>query len=137
MSKMGLHNPFGHLKHKLWPKEGLGVNLSLCAGGVPHTIKKLSMRATTFLQTSFQSEVCTQSYGPPKAWESQLLGVSRLPLGSLGTKEHLGVGPMAMHKIYYKGEGGGFPQVQAVVSLVSLCLFVPCLCTKVLQLRTN
>jgi hypothetical protein len=22
MSKMGLHHPFGHLKHKLWPKEG-------------------------------------------------------------------------------------------------------------------
>jgi len=26
MSKMGLHNPFGYLKHKLWPKEGLAVN---------------------------------------------------------------------------------------------------------------
>ncbi len=24
MSKMGSHDPFGHLKHKLWPKEGLG-----------------------------------------------------------------------------------------------------------------
>ncbi len=21
MSKMGSHDPFGHLKHKLWPKE--------------------------------------------------------------------------------------------------------------------
>jgi hypothetical protein len=27
MSKMGSHHPFGHLKHKLWPKEGLGVKL--------------------------------------------------------------------------------------------------------------
>jgi hypothetical protein len=26
---------------------------------------------------------------------------------------------MASHKVYYKGEGGDFPQVQAVVSLVS------------------
>jgi hypothetical protein len=26
MSKMGLHDPFGHLKHKLWPKEGSKVN---------------------------------------------------------------------------------------------------------------
>ncbi len=25
MFKMGLHDPFGHFKHKLWPKEGLGV----------------------------------------------------------------------------------------------------------------
>jgi hypothetical protein len=27
MSKMGLHDPFGYLKHKLWPKERLGVKL--------------------------------------------------------------------------------------------------------------
>jgi len=29
MSKMGLHDPFGHLKHKLWPKEGPGVKLAI------------------------------------------------------------------------------------------------------------
>jgi hypothetical protein len=28
MSKMGSHCSFGHLKHKLWPKEGPGVELS-------------------------------------------------------------------------------------------------------------
>jgi hypothetical protein len=44
---------------------------------------------------------------------------------------------MAMHKVYYKGEGGGFPQIQAVVSFVSLCLLVVRLCTKMLQLRIN
>jgi hypothetical protein len=38
---------------------------------------------------------------------------------------------MAKHKKYYKGEGGGFPQVQAVVSRVSLCLPVARPCTKV------
>jgi len=26
---MGSHDPFGHLKHKLWPKEGLGVKLAI------------------------------------------------------------------------------------------------------------
>jgi hypothetical protein len=31
MSKMGLHDSFGHFKHKLWPKEGPGVKLDkLC-----------------------------------------------------------------------------------------------------------
>jgi hypothetical protein len=25
MFKMGLHDPFGHMKHKLWPKEGPGI----------------------------------------------------------------------------------------------------------------
>jgi hypothetical protein len=47
------------------------------------------------------------------------MGISGLPLGSLGTKWHLGAGLVARHKVYYKGEGGGFPQIQAVVSLVS------------------
>jgi hypothetical protein len=39
MSKMALHEPFGHLQHKLWTKEGLGIKLAIdptlgCAGGV-------------------------------------------------------------------------------------------------------
>jgi hypothetical protein len=38
----------------------------------------------------------------------------------------LGVGLVARHKVYYKGEGGGFPQVRALVSLVSPSLPVIC-----------
>jgi len=41
---------------------------------------------------------------------------------NFGTKCHLDVGLVERHTIYYKGEGGGFPQVQAVVSLVSSSL---------------
>jgi hypothetical protein len=29
MSKMSLHEPFGHLQHKLWSKEGPGVKLAI------------------------------------------------------------------------------------------------------------
>jgi hypothetical protein len=29
MSKMGSHVPFGHLQHKLWQKERLGVKLTI------------------------------------------------------------------------------------------------------------
>ncbi len=29
MSKMGSHDPFGDLKHKLWPKEGPRVKLAI------------------------------------------------------------------------------------------------------------
>jgi hypothetical protein len=61
------------------------------------------------------------------------LGISRLPLGSSGTKWHLDVGLVARHIIYYKGQGGGFSQVQAVVSLVSLSLSVARLSTKSAQ----
>ncbi len=27
MSKMNFHDTFGHLKHKIWPKEKLGIEL--------------------------------------------------------------------------------------------------------------
>jgi hypothetical protein len=43
----------------------------------------------------------------------QTMGISGLLIENLRTKWHLGAGPMAKHKvrhkIYYKGEGGGFP----------------------------
>jgi len=52
------------------------------------------------------------------------LAISGLPLGNPGTKSHLNVGLMEKHKVYYKGEGGGFPQVRAVVNLVNPSLFM-------------
>jgi hypothetical protein len=48
-------------------------------------------------------------------------------------KCHLDVGLVERHIIYYKGEGGGFPQVWAVVSLVNLSLHVVCPSTKNVQ----
>ncbi len=55
----------------------------------------------------------------PKVAGVPILGILKLPLGSRGTKCHLGAGLVARNKVYYKGEGGGFPQVRAVVSLVN------------------
>jgi hypothetical protein len=37
---------------------------------------------------------------------------------------------MERHRVYYKGEGGGLPQVQAVVNFVSSSLTVARLSTK-------
>jgi hypothetical protein len=37
---------------------------------------------------------------------------------------------MERHKVYYKGEGGGFPQVWIVVSLVNPSLPMTCPNTK-------
>jgi len=38
------------------------------------------------------------------------LAILGLPLGSPRTKNHLDVGPVERRRIYYKGEGGGFPK---------------------------
>jgi hypothetical protein len=37
-------------------------------------------------------------------------GISGLPCGSPGTKSHLDVASMESHRVYYKGEGVGFPK---------------------------
>ncbi len=62
------------------------------------------------------------------------MGISGLPLRSPGTKSHLDVAPAERHKVYNKGESGVFPQVQVVVSLVSLSCPWSVLTPKVLQL---
>jgi hypothetical protein len=62
----------------------------------------------------FHAKLCA-----PKVVTVLVVGISRLPLGSPETKSHLNVAPMERCIVYYKGEGGGFPQVQAVLSLMS------------------
>jgi len=58
-----------------------------------------------------------------KLWSFKVPGlqpgiVSGLQLGSPGKKSHLDVASAESCKVYYMGEGGGFPQIRAVVSLV-------------------
>jgi hypothetical protein len=69
--------------------------------------------------------------------EIQVVGISGLSLGSLGTKSHLDVALVESCRVYYKGEGGGFPQVRVVVCLVSPSCPWFNLAPKVLQLCTN
>jgi hypothetical protein len=64
MSKMGSHEPFGHLQHKVMTNRKVGSqtgNLTpnhkksgidptlVCAGGVRHTVGKLLTKATSLL----------------------------------------------------------------------------------------
>jgi hypothetical protein len=77
-----------------------------------------------------------------KLWGSKVPGVpfgaiSRLPLGNPGKNNHLDVASMESCRLYHKGEGGGFPQVRAVVSLVCPCCPWLVLAPRVLQLCTN
>ncbi len=65
------------------------------------------------------------------------LAVSGLPFESPGTKSHLDVAFMESYRVYYMGEGGGFPWVRAVVSLVVWSRPWLVLAPKVLQHNTN
>jgi hypothetical protein len=70
-----------------------------------------------------------------KLWSHKVVGlpalaISGFPLGSPEKKSHLDATPAEWCIVYYMGEGGGFPRVQAVVSLVSLRLPMACPSTK-------
>jgi hypothetical protein len=118
MSKMGSHDPFGHLKHKLWPKEGLIVKLAIWlpttkiqeSSRFPHVQVICDIPLASFqqgLQLCFRPHLNRRSARKimnPQSCES------------LGTKCHLDVGLVERYRVYYKGEGGGFPKVQAMVS---------------------
>ncbi len=98
----------------------MGITLIyLRAGGVPHLWKAFN-KGYNFNLTSIRGL-------NKKLWASKVTGIPirefwDSQFGSFGTKWHLGVGPVARHWKYYKGEGGGFPQVWAMVSLVNPCL---------------
>jgi hypothetical protein len=110
-------------------KSGIDL-ISLRSGDLRHTVGKFSTRATTLLQTSLQSKVCTRSYAPSKLQESQLWEFRDSHLGVPGQKARLDVAPVESYRVYYMGEGGGFPRVWAVMSLVSPELPVACPSTK-------
>jgi len=65
----------------------------MCAGGLSHIILKLSMRATTLFQTSYQSKVCkrsmgVQSGGSPNFKNFKTLNLEVLGKMTFGCKPH-------------------------------------------------
>ncbi len=143
MFKMGLHDPFGHLKHKLWPKERSGVKLVVWLSTTKS--QESSQFACVQVECNIHWKALDEGYNfdlelisirglHTKLWAPKVAGVPTLgilgfPLGGSKTKWHLGAGLVARHKAYYKGESGGFPQVWAMMSLVSSNLHVahPCI----------
>jgi hypothetical protein len=148
---MSSHCSFGHLKHKLWPKEGPGVKLAIwlpttksrestsswhliweCDTTLDRSRRGLQLWLRSRRDRTLQSgDMSSQSSGTPTRT------ISGLQLGSPGKKSHLDVASVESCRVYYKGEGGGFPQVRAVVSLVCLCCPWLVLASKVFQLCIN
>ncbi len=138
MFKMGSHDPFGNLKHKLWPKKRSRVKLPIWLATIKSResprFHRVQMVCDILLENSWQGlQFCFRSHLNrslhAKLWAHKIMGVPvvkmlGLPLGNPETKCHLDVGLVEKYKVYYKGEGGGFSQVQAMVSLVSLNLLV-------------
>jgi hypothetical protein len=132
MSRISLHDPFGHLKHKLWPKERPGVNLAIW-----HPTSK-SQESTRFPYAQVECHISLERsqwglqlcFGPhlnwrfthkvtelqscrspnfgnfwTPIWESR----DKMPFRSPKTKCHLDVGLVERHRVYYKVGRWRFP----------------------------
>jgi hypothetical protein len=143
---MGLHDPSGLLKHKLWPKEGPEVKLPTTKISRPLKVKNhpdflvckwRAMYRWKALDDAFNFAlklISIESLHPklwaPKVARVPILWISGFPLKNPRTKWHLGDGLVAKHRVHYKGEVDGFPQVRTMVTLMNLCLLVACPWTK-------
>jgi hypothetical protein len=152
MSKMGSLGSFKYLKHKWWPKEGPGVELPiwlLTTKSRESTSSRCPIwECDTALKSSRRKlQLCFRPHCDPRS-ARKVMGlqsperapfgaISGLPLGSPGKNSHLDVASVESCRVYYKGEGGGFPQVRAVVSLVCPCCLWLVLAPRVFQLCTN
>jgi hypothetical protein len=131
---MGSHDPFGYLKHKLWAKEGLGVKLSIW---FPITKSQNSpwfpyVQVACHIPLKRSRLRLKLHFKPHLNWRftHKIMGLQNFGSPNFGNYWHLGVGLVSRHNEYYKEQGDGFYQVQAVVSFVSSCLPMACLCTK-------
>jgi len=143
---MASHWQFRHLQPKLWAKEGPGVKLAVWLSTTKSQESTFSRRLLEECDTALESSrrelqhwfktcsdpslgrgvMAVQSSGSPAG---TLLG---LHFGSPNKMCHLDVAFATSCREYYKGEGGGFPRVRAVVSFVC-----PSACGKSQHLRVS
>ncbi len=133
MSKMGSHGPFGHQLRTLWQKEGPRVKLKVRNRPDPSACRWSATHCWKALEESYKFASGLVLIGglsvelwPCKVPRVQTRTISGFLLGSPETKSHSDVSAVERCRVYYMEEGGGFPWVWAVVSLVSPKSLVAC-----------
>jgi hypothetical protein len=119
MAKMSSNDPCGYLKHKLWQKKAMRIKMSIW---IPNTKIQESPWFTYFhmachipLESFQQGLQLFFKLHLNRRFAQKVMGLQNYKGPNFGnspkTKWILGVGSVARHKKYYKGEGGGFLQV--------------------------
>jgi hypothetical protein len=125
MSKMGSHDPFGHLKHKLWPKERLEIKLAIwlltTKSRESTQFPYVKVACDTLLRNSWRGlQLCFRPHPDRRSAHKVIIRkVVGVPTLATVTKSYLDVVLAEKRKVYYMGEGGGFPQVWVMASLVN------------------
>jgi hypothetical protein len=139
---MGSHDPFGYLKQKLLPKEGPEVKLAIwlltTKSQESTRFPWVQMTCNILLESSWwRLQLCFKPHFNQR-FAHKVMGPQNRKTPNFGSpkrKCHLDVGLVKKHRVYYKGKGGGFPQVLWVL-WVWICPWLV-LTPKVLQLCIN
>jgi hypothetical protein len=129
---MPSHWQFEHMQPKLWAKEGPGVKLAIWLPTTKSRESTSSRRPIWACDMALKrSQRGLQLWFRPRCDPTLQLGVmavqssgspteiiSGLHFGSPGNLCHSNVTSVTSRREYYMGEGGGFPRVWVVVSLV-------------------
>jgi hypothetical protein len=81
----------------------------VCAGEMWHTHWKALDEGYKFALNLIAIEGLHKKLCAFKVVKVLAIGILGLTLGNPGTKNHLDVGPKESCRVYYMGEGGGFP----------------------------
>jgi hypothetical protein len=117
MSKVGLHDSFGYLKHKLWPKERSGVKLAIWlpttksqeSSWFPyvkvacHILLKISWQGLQLCLRPHFNWMFAHKVMGFQNWGNSNFGDFETTTWNPRTKWNLSVGLVAMHRKYYKG----------------------------------
>jgi hypothetical protein len=108
-------------------KEGSGVKLAVWLLTIKSHCRQRETYRWKVLDKGYNFSLDLIAIGGlhKKLWALKVAGVLvitilRLSLGSRETKSHLDVAPVEWCRVYYMGEGDGFPRVQAGDSFSSL-----------------
>jgi hypothetical protein len=144
MCKMGSHDPFRHVQHKLWQKERLGVKLVVwlpitkcqestqfpCVQVACDTPLKKSRRELQLCFRPCPDWMSEHEVIALQSCRSSNHGSFRTPFRESQDKKPFGCSPRGEVQSILLGEGGGFPWARAMVSLVSPKSLVVCPSTK-------
>jgi hypothetical protein len=129
---MASHWPFGHLQPKLWAKEGPGVKLAVWLSTTksqesPSSRRRLEECDTVLESSRRELQLWLRTHPDPSSgWGVMAAQSSGSPVGTFSGLHfgspnkmcHSDVASAVRCREYYKGEGGGFPRVRAMVCLV-------------------
>jgi hypothetical protein len=129
---MASHWSFGHPQPKLWAKEGPGVKLAVWLPTTKSRESTSSRRRLEECNMALESsrreiQLWFKTRPDPSSGRGVMVIqssenpagiISGLHFGSPNKMCHLDVASATSCREYYMGEGGGFPRVRAMVSLV-------------------